>query len=238
LLGDDAVSPGTAVNPDVDLVDEDLQGLTERPSGPPPSFPEPPSGPDDDGRDDQPEPPINNARLGIMLFIGAEGMFFAGLLSAFLVFRTGSAVWPPPLQPRLPIVVTAVNTFILLSSGVTMHRAIRSVRRGDHQGLSNGLIITAALGMIFLAVQGYEWARLLEFGLTLSTGVYGATFYTLIGCHAAHVFGAVIWLLVLLWLARGQRFSPERHVGAAVCGMYWYFVVALWPVLFVTVYLA
>ena len=96
--------------------------------------------------------------------------------------------------------------------------------------------MTALLGGIFLVVQGYEWARLLQFGLTLSSGVYGATFYTLIGCHAAHVFGAVIWLLAVLFSAKRQRFSGQRHVAVQLCSMYWYFVVALWPVLFVAVY--
>jgi heme/copper-type cytochrome/quinol oxidase subunit 3 len=231
------MSQGTAIHPDLDLLVEDLPELAERTDVPPPSFPEPPSGPDDDGRDDQPEPPINNARLAIMLFIGAEAMFFAGLLSAYLVFRTGSTLWPPPLQPRLPVVVTALNTLVLLCSGVTMQRAVRAIRHGNRQGLVDWLIITVVLGLTFLAVQGYEWARLLRFGLTLSAGVYGATFYTLIGCHAAHVFGAVIWLLILLALARRRRLSPQRPVGAEVCGMYWYFVVALWPLLFATVYL-
>ncbi len=231
------MSQGTVINPDADLIVETLPEQAERTEGPPPSFPEPPFGPDDDGRDDHPEPPINNARLGIMLFIGAEGMFFAGLLSAFLVFRTGSAVWPPPLQPRLPIVVTALNTLVLLASGVTMHTALRAIRRGDRRGFIDWLVGTVLLAAIFLTVQGFEWARLLQFGLTLSSGVYGATFYTLIGCHAAHVFGAVIWLLVLLSMARRERVSPQRYVGASVCGMYWYFVVALWPILFATVYL-
>jgi heme/copper-type cytochrome/quinol oxidase subunit 3 len=172
-----------------------------------------------------------------MLFIGAEGMFFAGLLSAFLVFRTGSTVWPPPFQPRLPIVVTAVNTLILLCSGCTIYRALRAIRKGSAQGLVDWLTVTALLGLIFLGVQGYEWARLLQFGLTLSSSVYGATFYTLIGCHAAHVFGAIMWLLIILAMAKKHRFTPKRFIGVHVCGLYWYFVVALWPILFGMVYL-
>ena len=172
-----------------------------------------------------------------MLFIGAEGMFFAGLLSAFLVFRTGSTVWPPPFQPRLPIGVTAVNTCILLWSSYTMYRAVRAIRRGNTQGLVEWLRVTALLGLIFLSVQGYEWARLLQFGLTLSSSVYGATFYTIIGCHAAHVFGAVIWLLIILAMAKKQQFRPQHCIGVQVCGTYWYFVVALWPMLFGIVYL-
>jgi cytochrome c oxidase subunit III len=229
---------GTTTNPDVDTLLEEVPELVERSEPPPPSVPEPPFGDDGDGRDDQPEPPINNARLGVMLFIGAEGMFFAGLLSAFLVFRTGSTVWPPPFQPRLPIIVTAVNTVILLWSSYTMHRALRAIRRGNAQRLADWLSITALLGLIFLGVQGYEWARLLQFGLTLSSSVYGATFYTLIGCHAAHVFGAVMWLLILLTMAKKHRFGPEHYVGVQVCSLYWYFVVALWPVLFGIVYVS
>jgi cytochrome c oxidase subunit III len=228
---------GTTVNPDIDVLIEDVPELVEHSEGPPPVFPDPPFGDDGDGRDDRPEPPINNARVGVMLFIGAEGMFFAGLLSAFLVFRTGSTVWPPPFQPRLPIVVTAVNTFILLWSGYTMHRALRAIRKGNAVELVDWLAVTALLGMIFLSVQGYEWARLLQFGLTLSSSVYGATFYTLIGCHAAHVFGAVIWLLIILVMAKKSRFTREQFVGVQVCGIYWYFVVALWPILFGVVYL-
>src|SRR5262245_45181545 len=128
---------GMTINPYAETLIDEMPELVERSEPPPPSFPEPPFDDDGDGRDDQPEPPINNARLGVMLFIGAEGMFFAGLLSAFLVFRTSSAVWPPPFQPRLPILVTAVNTLVLLWSAYTMHRALRSIRRGNDQVLAD-----------------------------------------------------------------------------------------------------
>jgi heme/copper-type cytochrome/quinol oxidase subunit 3 len=231
------MSQGIMFRADTEVLSVEVPERIERSEPPPPSLPAPPGGDDGDGRDDQPAPPINNARLGVMLFIGAEGMCFAGLLSAFLVFRTGSAVWPPPFQPRLPIVVTAVNTCILLWSSYTMSRALRAIRRGNTPGLIDWLRLTALLGLIFLSVQGYEWARLLQFGLTLSSSVYGATFYTIIGGHAAHVFGAVIWLLIILAMAKKQRFSAERCIGVQVCGLYWYFVVALWPILFGLVYL-
>jgi heme/copper-type cytochrome/quinol oxidase subunit 3 len=228
---------GTAINSAPETVAEDVAERVEPSEPPPPSFPEPPLGDEGSWRDDQRQPPINNARLGLMLFIGAEGMFFAGLVSAFLVFRLGSEAWPPPFQPRLPIVVTAVNTCILLWSSYTMYRALRAIRRGSVHELTDWLAITALLGMIFLSVQGYEWVRLLQFGLTLSSSVYGAIFYTLIGCHAAHVFGAAIWLLVIFVMAKKQAFSREHFVGVQVCGIYWFFVVALWPILFGLVYL-
>ena len=184
-----------------------------------------------------PQPVISNARLGILMFLAAEAMFFAGLIGAFLVFRLGSQDWPPPFQPRLPVGVTGVNTVILLLSAVTVHLALRAVRAGRLPGLLGGLLTTAVLGAIFLSVQGYEWVRLIQFGLTMSSGVYGATFYVLIGCHGLHVFGALLWLVVVLARARQGRFTAREHTGVQLCGMYWTFVVGLWPILYGLVYL-
>lgn len=180
----------------------------------------------------------SNAHLGMLMFIAAEAMLFTGLIGAFFVFRFGSVTWPPLDQPRLPIGVTGVNTAILLLSGYTMYRALAAVRRGNRQGLINGLLETALLGVTFLSVQGSEWIRLIRYGFTLSDGTYGSTFYMLIGCHGAHVLGAVIWLLVVLGKARNNRFSAQNRIGIEVCGIYWYFVVALWPILFTLVYLS
>jgi len=182
-------------------------------------------------------PVVSNARLALLMFLAAEAMFFAGLIGAFLVFRLGKPVWPPPFQPRLPVEVTGVNTFILLLSGVTMYLALRAIRSGRLQALIRYLLMTVFLGAFFLSIQGYEWVRLVRFGLTMSSGIYGATFYTLIGCHGLHVFGAVIWLMVVLVQARQGRFTAEKHTGVELCAMYWTFVVALWPILYGLVYL-
>lgn len=217
---------------------EELGTLTV---GPPPFSPTPPDGPDGGGpHDDDDGPsgsPIGNVRLGMIMFLGAETMFFAGLVGSFLVFRLANETWPPPTFPRLPIVVTGFNTMLLLYSGLTMWLAQQAIRSGMQRRGVRLLLATALLGIIFLALQSYEWVQLIRFGLTLSSGVYGATFYTLIGCHGLHVFGAVIWLLAVLLRAMRGRYSPTRYVGAAVCGMYWYYVVALWPILYLLVYL-
>jgi heme/copper-type cytochrome/quinol oxidase subunit 3 len=180
---------------------------------------------------------VSNARLALLMFIAAETMFFSGLIGAFIVFRVASQAWPPPFQPRLPVGVTAVNTVILLLSGVAAHLARRAARAGKSALLQRWLSITVALGTVFLAVQGYEWLRLIRYGLKLSSGVYGATFYTLIGCHGAHVLGGTLWLLVVLAQARKGRFTEHDYAGVQLCGMYWTFVVALWPILYGLVYL-
>ena len=232
-----AEATGTVIEDVVDGVDE-VGTLTE---GPPPFYPEPPDGPDDGephGDDDGSSgSSITNARLGMLMFLGAETMFFAALIGAFLVFRVSSEIWPPPTLPRLPVVVTGINTLFLLYSALLMSQAQRAIRTGRQQRGVRLLLGTVLLGIIFLAIQGYEWMQLIGFGLTLSSGVYGATFYTLIGCHGLHVLGAVIWLLSVLARTMQGRYTPRRYIGAAVCGMYWYYVVALWPVLYVLVYL-
>src|SRR5574337_38012 len=200
----------------------------------------PPERGDDGGRPwGEPErtPLVSNAVLGMLGFLWAETMFFAGLVAAFLYLRLGAQVWPPPFPPRLPVEVTGVNTAILLSSGVPLWWALRAIRRGSQDSLMQGLAWTALLGAVFLGVQGYEWTRLVRFGLTLASGSYGATFYTLIGAHGIHVLGALVWLSVILFLARRGRFTARAHAPVVACGMYWYFVIFLWPILYVLVYL-
>lgn len=173
-----------------------------------------------------------------MLFlICGEIMFFGGLVSAFLILRMTSALWPPPLQPRLPIGVTGVNTLVLLASSVAMVAASRVLERDDMRGLVRRLLVVGGLGVAFLAVQGYEWVRLVSFGLTVSSGAYGGAFYTLIGAHAAHVVAAVIWVAAMVLLAARGRFADGRTGPLRACAIYWHFVVALWPILYVAVYL-
>ena len=186
----------------------------------------------------RPNTPIgSNAWLATLMFLGAEAMFFAGLMGAFLVFRLGSEVWPPPFQPRLPILVTGVNTLILIASAITMILALHANRQAERARLVSLLSWTAILGTVFLLLQGYEWVRLIHFGLTVSSSVYGGLFYTLIGFHGVHVFGALVWLLGVWVRARQGNYTKKSYVGLQTCSMYWIFVVALWPVLYGLVYL-
>src|SRR5580765_7005028 len=127
---------------------------------------------------------LSNARLGMLMLLGGEMMFFGGLVIAFLQLRLGAADWPPPGQPRLPIGLTAVNTLVLLASSLMLARALRAVRAGDQAALVRRLAWTWALGVLFLLIQGIEWTRLVHFGLRMSSGIYGATFYTLIGVRS------------------------------------------------------
>ncbi len=227
------MSSGTILR-EIEVTDQRLSGLGLIPPGTPPDRGD--DGQPPFGEPDRP-PAIDAARLGMLIFLGAETMLFGGFIVAFLVFRMGAAVWPPPFQPRLPVEVTGVNTVGLLASGFTMYRALEERSRGDRGGVRRYLTWTAILGVAFLLVQGYEWARLIEFGLTATSGVYGGTFYTLIGAHAVHVLGALVWLSIILMGAVQGRYTAEDHAGLSVLAMYWTFVVALWPILYTLVYL-
>jgi heme/copper-type cytochrome/quinol oxidase subunit 3 len=183
------------------------------------------------------QPPISNGQLAILILIAFETMIFLGLFVSYWVLESNSFGWPPPDMPRLPLAVTWVNTAMLLFSAWTMSRAVAAVRAGSSAGLRAALVATAVLGVGFLAVQGSEWVSLVRQGLTLSSGSYGSIFYTLIGLHGLHVVGAVVWLLAVLGIAQRRGFIHKQHGGVTLCAMYWYFVCALWVVVFGIVYL-
>lgn len=182
------------------------------------------------------EPPISNAKMGMLMLIGAETMFFAGLIGAYLVFRFGTTVWPSA-HLYLPVAVTWANSVILVGSCYTMYKATDHFKLANQEAFLSFLWATVCLGTIFLCVQGYEWIQLVHDGLTISAGMYGATFYVLIGCHALHVLAAVVWLTIVLFRARRGKYSQEQYTGIETCSMYWYYVGAVWLVLFPLVYL-
>ena len=174
------------------------------------------------------------AILGMLLFLFTEAMLFAALLAAFFVLRVQQPIWPPPGQPRLPIGITTINTLVLLASGFTMIRSRKALGAGP--AVARWLGLTAALGIAFLVVQGFEWSRLLGFGFTTRANVFGATFYALVGVHAVHVAAAMIYLLVTWRRAAAGRFAPGKAEGLDACRMFWLFVVGVWPALYVLLY--
>jgi heme/copper-type cytochrome/quinol oxidase subunit 3 len=196
--------------------------LVERKGGRPPGPP--------------PIPTADNARVAVVMFMVAESMFFAGLIGAYIVFRVSTPIWPPSALPRLPIGITWVNTLVLMASAWAMLTALRASKVEEQDRLRRGLVGTAALGALFVAIQGSEWVRLVGYGLTLSSGTYGGTFYVLIGAHAAHVLGALLWVLVVAARAYRGAYSARSASGVEICAMYWFYVCALWLVLFALVY--
>lgn len=176
---------------------------------------------------------IPSSVLGMLLFVVVEIMLFAGFISAFSIVKASAIVWPPPDQPRLPLEETALNTAALLASGVLLFLARRSFRKNP-VGARKPLLASMALGAFFVIFQGVEWLRLIQEGLTLTSSNLGSFFYMIIGVHALHAVAALILLAYAWWQLRQGRLRSSLLAAAEV---FWYFVVGVWPFLYVTVYL-
>ena len=180
---------------------------------------------------------IPNALIAVLILIGAEVMFFAGLIMAFMILRAGSFAWPPLGQPRLPIAITGFNTLVLVASGWAVYRALESARQRRLEDVRRWIGTAILLGLTFLTIQGMEWIRLLAFGLRASRSLYGATFYTAIGAHAVHVAGGLIALALVFYNSVATGFDAATESRLEACAVFWFFVVAVWPVLYVFLYL-
>jgi cytochrome c oxidase subunit 3 len=177
---------------------------------------------------------VPNGVLGMMIFVAAEVMFFAALISAHTIARSTAlgGLWPPPGQPRLPVERTAFNTAVLLLSGVLLWLAnhyMNSMPRLARRFLGGAV----GLGIAFVFLQGVEWAALLREGLTLRSSSHGAFFYLIVGAHALHAVAAIVALAWVYLLMRRGKQTPAAFAAAQV---FWYFVVLVWPVIYLRVY--
>ena len=129
------------------------------------------------------------------------------------------------------------NTLILLTSSVTVTIAHWALKKDQRKPLIGWLVVTVVLGFLFLYLQATEYVHAYsELGLTLGTGVYGATFFLLTGFHGAHVtIGAIILTVILIRCIRGH-FNPDHHFGFEAAAWYWHFVDTVWVGLFIFVY--
>jgi cytochrome c oxidase subunit 3 len=180
---------------------------------------------------------ISSSLLGMVLFIASEVMFFGGLFGSYFTIRSAAPEWPPPDNPHLSAAYAAVLTAILVSSSVTMQLGVWAIRRNHQRQLLLWLAVSLVLGVIFLTMQALEYANLIEEGMTLSSGVFGSTFYTLTGFHGAHVAGGAAFILIVLLRARSGQFTARYHDTVEMASYYWHFVDVVWIGLFSTIYL-
>ena len=165
-------------------------------------------------------------RVGTIALIVSEIMLFGGLIAAFISIKDRFADWPPEGLPAYPALRTLVNTLFLLASGITVYLYRRT------QWFLWG-VITLILGLMFLILQGIEWVRLISYGLTFTSHIYGSIFYVIVGCHAIHVFVGFLWLFAAIMVHVKRRVWRGVQEGST---LFWYFVVLIWPVIYVIVY--
>jgi cytochrome c oxidase subunit 3 len=178
-------------------------------------------------------------RLGVILFIVSEVMFFLAFFWAFFhsSFNPSPAiggVWPPAFIATLdPWKIPLLNTILLLSSGASVTWAHHSIVLGDKAQACYALIVTIVLASIFTALQGYEYASA---PFTISDGIYGSTFYMATGFHGFHVFVGTSFLAVCLGRLYFNHFTKEHHFGFEAAAWYWHFVDVVWLFLFISIY--
>ena len=206
-------------------------------------------------------------RMGMGWFIFSEVMFFAAFFGALFYARMYSvpwlggadnnvmtnellwpgfdAVWPTngpadvggQYMPMGAWGIPAINTLILLSSGVTVTWAHWGLKKGDRTQLILGLMATVALGFLFIGLQAYEYIHAYdELNLKLTSGIYGTTFFMLTGFHGLHVTLGATMLLVILIRSMKGHFTNEHHFAFEAVAWYWHFVDVVWLGLFVFVY--
>ena len=184
-------------------------------------------------------------RLVVMPILGGQSTHVA---SHVLLWPSFQDVWPLLKNPNPSSFsgpqsvmeawgIPAINTLILLTSGLTVTIAHWSLIKNRRKTMLLFQLITALLGVSFLVMQGHEYAvAYLEKGLTLGSGIYGTTFFMLTGFHGLHVTIGTIGLTVILYRMWGRDFNPHNHFAFEAVAWYWHFVDVVWLFLFVFVY--
>lgn len=175
-------------------------------------------------------------KVGFWAFIGSECLFFASLISTYMVYKGRSVVGPFP-EEILDIPLTSISTFVLLMSSLAMVLALDGIQRGSRKLTLTWLGAVILLGLTFLGFQVYEFNHFVHEGLTIGTNVFGSSFYVLTGFHGAHVAGGVIWLSTLWILAARNKLGQADSLKVEIAGLYWHFVDIVWIVIFTLVYL-
>jgi heme/copper-type cytochrome/quinol oxidase subunit 3 len=178
----------------------------------------------------------NSRKILFWTFLGSECMFFGSLIATYLVYKGKDKVGPHP-HDVLNIPLTSVSAFVLLMSSLTMVLALAAIQRGNMSKTRLWLATTASLGMFFVGFQVYEFSHFVHEGLTLSTNLFGSTFFVLTGFHGAHVTVGVIWLWTLFFLTFNKRIGPKNDLDVEICGLYWHFVDVVWIAIFTLIYL-
>jgi heme/copper-type cytochrome/quinol oxidase subunit 3 len=187
---------------------------------------------------ESPLTPENWGKLGMWLFLAGDAMSFGCLIVGYGLLRHSSTTWPVPAEV-LGINLTALMTFVLIVSSVTMVMSLSAIQHGDRAKFKKFMGLTILGGLFFLGCQAYEWTHLIhdvlpKHNLAFSKDLFATTFFVLTGFHGMPVTGGVIYnTCVLAAVSRGRY--QAKHVEIA--GLYWHFVDLVWILIFTFVYL-
>src|SRR5436190_4412113 len=172
---------------------------------------------------------FGNGFLGVIFFLCSEVALFGSLIFAYLYLRRSLGTWPPPGIPRLEVVLPAINTVVLITSGFFCHYAYTAIKHGRQLRFMVLLLLTIVFGATFLGGQAYEYKHLQT---AINHDIFGATFFTLTGLHGAHVSLGVLALITVFMLGLRGRWTRDHNFAVHGVTLYWHFVDAVWVVLF------
>lgn len=182
---------------------------------------------------------IKRIKLGIILFIISEIIFFRSFFWAFFHRRLSPSIeigiiWPPKgIKPFNPIRIPILNTIILLSSGISLTWAHRSVIINNITQSTKRIIITILLGLYFTILQAIEYY---ESPFTISDSIYGASFFIATGFHGIHVIIGTTFILIIILRIINKQYTKNHHVGFESSAWYWHFVDVIWLFLYISIY--
>jgi cytochrome c oxidase subunit 3/cytochrome o ubiquinol oxidase subunit 3 len=179
---------------------------------------------------------LSSTKLAMWLFLASECLLFGGLITAYMLYRGASLKGPYP-QDVFDIPYTSVSSFVLLASSLTMVLAHNAALDKDYPRMRLWLLGTALLGLSFVGGQVFEFTAFYREGLSISTNLFGTTFYTLTGFHGVHVTVGILMLLILVVLSWRGSLSDDPAFPVEMVGLYWHFVDIVWIVIFTLVYL-
>ena len=179
---------------------------------------------------------IPTGKMGVWWFLASEIVLFGGLIGVYIMTRLGSTGWPE-MAAHLSVPIGTLNTFVLLTSSLTMVLAFAAVEKGDQKGMRTWLLWTVLLGLTFLIIKGFEWGSEIGAGFPLTAGGFWSFYYTMTGLHALHVLGGVVVNSILFLSALMGLLGRNEH-RVELAGLYWHFVDVVWIFLFPLLYLS
>jgi heme/copper-type cytochrome/quinol oxidase subunit 3 len=186
-------------------------------------------------------------KIAMWIFIAQDGMSFGGLLLAYGLLRVFAADWPDPAE-ILGISLTAIATFLLICSSVSMVFAVDAAKRSDQRNTVRWLLATIAGGLTFLGIQAYEYTHLVHAGIGFADSawegvpindLFGSTFYAVTGFHGLHVTAGVIYLTCVLRGAMKGKYTKGgiSYSHVELVGLFWHFVDLVWILVFTFIYM-
>lgn len=182
------------------------------------------------------ETTIPVGKTGTWWFLASEIPVFGGLIASYIVVRLGSSGWHEAAS-HLNFNLALLNTFILLTSSMTIVMAFAAMEEKDYRRVANFLGLTILLGLGFLGVKAVEYTTEIKHGFTPAAGIFWSFYYGMTGLHALHVIGGIV-VNTVLWIGAVRGTLTEHGHRVELAGLYWHLVDIIWIFLFPLLYLA